>query len=78
MCVVECKCIGFIDQEGFGDCIKQYKHKIGCYVQEPSNCKDTTEYWGSLGNSGDTRLGLYSFSEACDKQVGEYPSNVKL
>lgn len=69
MYFIECICDKFIDGEGFGDCIKRYKNEIGCYVKEPSTCKDTKEYWRSHDK---IRLGLYSLSEACEKQQGEY------
>ena len=60
----ECKCIDFIDPDGYGNCIKRDNRIPGspytCYVTEPSLCKDKKTYKDDIEKSisGDACSGI--------------------
>ena len=56
-----CICEFFIDENGFGNCTKEFNNQIGCYVDEPTTCNDAKKYRGKF----------YSTSEACRRRIGE-------
>ena len=57
----DCSCSSFVNKNGFGKCLKDYKHKGPiCYVNEPSNCKD-------LFGSTDSNEHQYSWT-ACENE----------
>lgn len=59
----ECSCSEFMNENGFGRCIRLSGGKPVCYVNEPSNCTD-------LGFSKST--GKYYSWEACSYYKGMY------
>ena len=56
--LVGCVCSAFIDEDGHGNCAKKFQEQYGCYVKDPTECKDTIPSYGRL----------YSVSEACNRQ----------
>ena len=52
-----CTCDKYIDEYGYGNCRLTYKGQVGCYVEEPTACSDTTQYNGHV----------FSISEACSE-----------
>ena len=51
----------FGDKHGHGDCGKKYSSVVGCYVTEPTSCKDIVNFPN----------GNYSIAEACNRRLGE-------
>ena len=60
-----CVCNSFVDDNGYGNCEKEFRNQRGCYVENPSLCTDTKRFRGKL----------FSFSNACRKRIGRYSIN---
>ena len=57
-----CVCNTFIDEYGHGNCTMEYSGRVGCFVKEPTTCKDNIIF----SNKN------YSASQACNQRLGEF------
>ena len=42
----DCTCYDFVDEDGYGNCLKGHPNKNGllvCYVKQPTSCNDTID-----------------------------------